>query len=226
MSDQAETSTSDSITYFIPGMGASEIMFYKYRDLPIDSHFFNWIDPLKGESMKEYATRYVEMIDQSKKVNLVGVSFGGLLATEIAMQIKVNKLILISSMPSRSIQPFVMKLMRYVPIYKLIPPKKPPLNRKLLKYVFGIKKEADLDFFIQMISEFNFKYIKWAVSQLIEWEQDEPYPGAVHIVGDKDRLFRPGQYENEIVVSGGTHYMVVDMANKIKPILTKLILRD
>lgn len=214
---------NETITYFFPGMAASDVMFYKYRNLPFKCHFFNWIDPIKNERVKDYAARYIQMMDRSKKINLVGVSFGGILAVEIAGQIEVNKVVLISSMTSRKTYPFLMKLFKHVPLYRLIPPKMPPINKGIVRKIFGIERKEDLEFFIKMISRYNFKNLRWSIRELLHWEYKEEMQGLIHIIGDQDRLFKPANTTNEIIIPGGTHYMVVDRAEDVKNVLIEVL---
>lgn len=86
--------------YFISGLGADERSF-KYLDLPgVNMHFIQWEKPLKGEKLREYCRKLILQIDTSGDIFLVGLSFGGIVAQEIAKTIAVKKLIIISSIKS------------------------------------------------------------------------------------------------------------------------------
>ena len=209
MEEVIET-VNEPITYFFPGMGVSSKMYYHQSALPFEKVFFDWMKPLQGENLVSYASRYIEKIDLTKEVNLVGTSFGGVVAIELAKQIKTKKVVIISSMKNNEQLHFVLKIFRYIPLYKLMPAKKPPLNRKIISKMFGITTEKDLDFFINMVSEFDFKYIKWCVGQLIRWKNKEILPNVVSIIGDKDLLFQSNMNNADIVIKGGTHYMVIE----------------
>ncbi len=56
----------------------------------------DWIEPLKNESLKNYAQRISNKIT-SDNPTLIGLSFGGILAVEISKILKLQKVILISS---------------------------------------------------------------------------------------------------------------------------------
>ncbi|HNC31654.1 MAG TPA: alpha/beta hydrolase, partial [Cyclobacteriaceae bacterium] len=82
--------------YLIPGLGADRRVF-QYLNLAEHSiSHISWIEPLPNESIEQYAGRLTEQIKSPDPI-LVGVSFGGMIAVEIAKQIKTNKIILISS---------------------------------------------------------------------------------------------------------------------------------
>jgi len=82
--------------------------------------FNTWIKPLKNESLNSYAFRMTKFID-SKNPILVGVSLGGVLVQEISKIIKCEKIIIISSIKSRSELPVSMKMAKYTNIHKLLP---------------------------------------------------------------------------------------------------------
>lgn len=42
-----------------------------------------WIEPLPNETIEQYAKRLAQCIDTSQPYVIIGVSFGGLIATEI-----------------------------------------------------------------------------------------------------------------------------------------------
>jgi len=211
------------ITYFFPGMGVSDKMYYHQRTLPFKKVFFNWMDPLPKEDITAYAKRYIEKIDLTKDVNLVGTSFGGIVVVEIAKQIKTKKVVIISSMKNNKQFHLGLKIFKFIPLHKIMPTKRPPMNRKIISRIFGISSEKELDYFIDMVSEFDFKYIKWCVGQLIGWKNKELLPKIISIMGDKDLLFSARKDNADIVVKGGTHYMVIERYGIINEHLTRII---
>ncbi len=70
--------------------------------------------------MAEYAKRLLPQITEEKPI-LMGVSFGGMIAIEIAKHISVEKVIQISSAQSSAAIPSYFKLMAKLKIQKLIP---------------------------------------------------------------------------------------------------------
>src|SRR3989442_4959241 len=83
--------------YLIPGMGANFKMFDQLKALDYDCIVLNWIAPRPAESMADYAERLADQIDTTTPFSLIGVSFGGMIAVELAHIIKPQKVILISS---------------------------------------------------------------------------------------------------------------------------------
>ena len=75
--------------YFMPGLAASSSIFEKIK-LPEDVfeiHLLDWIIPEKTESLKQYAERMSKFVKHDKAV-LIGVSFGGILAFEMALRLQ------------------------------------------------------------------------------------------------------------------------------------------
>ena len=87
--------------YFISGLGADKRAF-SLLDLSFcEAVFVEWIDPLKNESLKDYAMRLRQQIPDYHPT-IVGVSFGGMLATEMAKTDEEIKAIIIASNKSAS----------------------------------------------------------------------------------------------------------------------------
>jgi thioesterase domain-containing protein len=82
--------------YIFSGLGADERVFQRLSFYGFRTTFVKWIVPLKKEKIEDYATR---ILDQITTVNptLIGLSFGGLIAVEVAKQIETDKVILIAS---------------------------------------------------------------------------------------------------------------------------------
>ncbi|HQV56104.1 MAG TPA: alpha/beta hydrolase, partial [Chitinophagaceae bacterium] len=82
--------------YFISGLGADKRAF-SFLDLSFcEPIFIDWIKPVDNESLYQYAMRLKEQINEPSPI-IVGVSFGGMLATEIAKSDASAKVIIISS---------------------------------------------------------------------------------------------------------------------------------
>ncbi|MBI5858459.1 MAG: hypothetical protein HZB42_12515 [Sphingobacteriales bacterium] len=106
--------------YFISGLGADKRAF-SLLDLSFcNPVFIEWIKPLKNESLRQYAIRLKEQITDPEPV-IVGVSFGGMLATEIAKTGSTRKTIIISSNKTKMEFPKILLTGKYLPLYKWLP---------------------------------------------------------------------------------------------------------
>src|SRR5688572_14688140 len=107
--------------YFISGLGADERAF-SFLDLNFcEPVFVKWIRPLEDETVPAYAARLKAQIPDDFPT-IVGLSFGGMVAVEIAKAFPYKKLVLLSSAKTQREIPFYLKSMRWLPLHKLATP--------------------------------------------------------------------------------------------------------
>ena len=85
---------------FIPGLGVDSRIFEKVLSSLPDSVAVDWIEPLPGERLEEYARRLAQTVTPSLGCIVVGFSFGGTLAPYIAKEIQAERCILLSTVKS------------------------------------------------------------------------------------------------------------------------------
>jgi hypothetical protein len=70
--------------YLIAGHG-SDIRIFSKINFPenVDTVHLHFIDPIKNETMHDYAIRISKKIDTTQQFSIMGVSLGGMLATEM-----------------------------------------------------------------------------------------------------------------------------------------------
>lgn len=86
--------------YVFSGLGADERVFKNLSFGEAEVEHIHWIPPLTTETLAQYAQRIAQRITTPHPV-LVGLSFGGMVAVEIAKILPVEKVILISSAKTR-----------------------------------------------------------------------------------------------------------------------------
>lgn len=204
------------ILYLIGGLGADERVF-KDLKLNCETKSIKWIEPLRNESLSSYATRLVSHINQNEKFGILGVSFGGIVAIELAKICKPEKLILVSSIETDDQLP--LKYLDYLKIglLNLIDALiKPP--RFVLGYLFGAKNKK---LRYQIINDTNPKFIKWALLQIVLWKNQSNQFKPFRIHGSNDKLFPlKGQ---AIQIENGGHFMIVDKAAEISEIINEYL---
>ncbi len=196
--------------YFMPGLAASELIFENIK-LPQDQfevHLMHWIIPEKKESLENYCARLLDQITHHNPV-LVGVSFGGIVVQEISKQIAVEKLIIISSVKSSKEFPRRMRFSKTTGMHKILPTGLVVSLESLLKYSFGIAPKR-LELYQKYLSMNDKRYLDWALDTIVNWQQEEPLDGIIHIHGDKDPVFPIKYINNCTVVDNGTHIMIIN----------------
>ena len=106
--------------YLISGLGADERVFQNLDFGRLKPTFIKWIEPIKNETNEEYALRLSEQFDTNKPI-ILGVSFGGMIAIEIAKQIDYQQVILISSAKTKAEIPIIYRILGRLKLHKLVP---------------------------------------------------------------------------------------------------------
>ncbi|KAA3622006.1 MAG: alpha/beta hydrolase [Flavobacterium sp.] len=202
--------------YFVPGMAAGKEIF-KNIHLPEDRyvlHILEWLIPERNESISNYARRMAARITE-KDVVLAGVSFGGVVAQEMAAFVNPRKLIIISSVKSRAELPRRLKIARRTAAYKLMPTRLMLSADDLTKFAIGPRSKKRLKLYQEFLHVRDKRYLDWAIKNMVCWQQKEPIRKIIHIHGDKDIIFPIKNINDCIVLEGGTHIMLLDKGRQV-----------
>ena len=210
--------------YLMPGMSANSLIFEKIK-FPenFKLHKLDWINPDIDESIENYAKRLSEKIVHKNPV-LIGVSFGGILVQEISKIVKVDKLIIISSIKCNKEMPSHMKFGKITKSYKLLPVKWINDFESLISFVLGPKIKKRVDLYRKYLSIRDENYLSWSLREMIEWKQSKPLKNIIHIHGTKDLIFPTLYIKNFIEVPRGDHAMILKRAEWINQNLPKMIM--
>jgi len=211
--------------YLIPGLGADSRLF-KNILLPAGHEvvLVDWLIPSETDTLISYSQKLASQYNISNNSVVIGVSLGGMISVEIAKQIKLNKVILISSIKTSSEAPWYFKFFRGLPVYKAIPGKLMTHLGFLVKPMFGQMDPDDLALFKSMLQNSSPIFLKWAMRAALYWKNDVEISNLYHIIGDKDLVF---PYQNikkpTAVIKGGTHIMLFDKAAEINVLLADIL---
>ncbi|MFN8336671.1 MAG: alpha/beta hydrolase [Cyclobacteriaceae bacterium] len=206
--------------YLIPGLGADRRVF-QYLNLSEHSiSHISWIEPLPNESIEQYAGRLTEQIKSPDPI-LIGVSFGGMIAVEIAKQIKANKIILISSARTQHEIPLHFKLLGRTGIQNILPASWWKRPNRLLYYFFGIQTVQERALLSEILRDTDLRFLKWALHQIVHWKNELTPENGILIHGSADRLFPNSQAD--ITIPGGGHFMIVNRAAEISAQLKQIL---
>ena len=207
--------------YLMPGMAASPKIFEHLQFPPhYNVHLLDWITPEKNESLAHYASRIAEEITTPYPI-LLGVSFGGIIMQEVAKQLpNYEKIVVISSVKTQHELPKKMLLARYTSLHKLLPTSAISNLEFWKRFSFSEVISKRLALYEKYIGMRSPAYLDWSIDKIVNWQQEAPLPRTLHIHGDKDPVF-PIQYiKNAVVVTNGTHIMII---NRYKWFNEKLI---
>jgi len=211
--------------YLMPGLAASPKIFeyLKLSEEQFEMHYLEWIIPELNESISDYAMRMTKII-KHENIVLLGVSFGGIIVQEMSKHINLRKLIVVSSVKTKYELPKRMKFIKITRAYKLLPAKLLSNIDVLIKYAFGEMAIKRIELYKKYLAVNDINYMKWAIKNMICWEQNEILPETIHIHGDKDAVFPISHIQNCIIVKDGTHIMILNKFRWFNENLPSLIL--
>ena len=213
--------------YFVPGLAASKEIFKNIR-LPEDQfeiHILEWLIPEKGQSLSSYAQRMAERVEHPNPV-ILGVSFGGVVAQEMCAFLNPRKLIIVSSVKTRSELPKRLKAVRKTGIYKLVPTGWALSVKDLTKLAIGPRSRKRLKLYQEYLWMRDKVYLDWAIKQMVCWERETPLMDITHIHGDADIVFPIKNIEATHILPQGTHIMILNKGSKVSKLLQNILKSD
>lgn len=208
--------------YILSGLGADERVF-RHLDLQDwEVTFITWIPPYKHETITAYALRISEQVKHQHSV-LIGLSFGGIVATELAKHIAVEKLILISSMKTKAEIPALYRMAGKLYLQRMIPYHFLKKDHLLNRWLFGVIKKNDRELFERILADTDIDFLKWAVDVIVTWKNTQLHPQIYHIHGTRDKLLPYKNTHNAIAIANGGHLMVLDKARQVSDALKQII---
>lgn len=209
--------------YCISGLGADEGAFSR---LKIEGHqliYLPWLLPQKRESIRDYAQRMGEGIKEDNPI-IMGLSFGGMMAIEIAKLLPVAKIILISSIKTTDELPRWMKRIAWLNLNKIFPMRSRKILEPFQNRFLGITNNSE-----EIIMVRNYRknapiiYTSWAINEVVNWRNDFLHPTIFHIHGDNDKMFPIKKLSPNYIVKGGGHFMIMNKAAEVSAYVNSIL---
>jgi pimeloyl-ACP methyl ester carboxylesterase len=208
--------------YFIAGLGADRRAF-TFLDLSFcEPVFIDWITPLPNETLAAYAQRLFTTSIHNEEAIIVGLSFGGMLATEMAKQYPSTKVIIISSAKTYKEIPGYLRMWKNFPVYNYLPSGKMKSSGRLILKILGAKGAEQRELQHEIIQSSNPDFTKWAMHAIVTWDNVVVPPNVIHIHGNADRLLPYKYVKSHHTIPNGEHVMVMDKAAEVSALLKKL----
>lgn len=204
--------------YFFSGLGADSSAFGNL-DLPgYRRVHISWIPPLPDESLAHYAGRIKSQITEEDPY-IIGLSFGGIVAVEVARQMTVHKMALISSARTRDnidrMQSFFMKL----GLYRIIPGSLLKHTNFLTHSYFGAHTEKDKKALLKLLQGTDISFFRWGLKSVADWDNREITARTIQIHGTADKVIAYRLSHPDYSINGGGHLMVFNKADTISHII-------
>jgi pimeloyl-ACP methyl ester carboxylesterase len=222
--------------YCISGLGADYRLFGRLNLPGVDLHDLPWLPPEKGEAIAQYAGRMKAGIRHDNPI-LLGVSFGGMMAIEIAKLYPSATVILISSIRNHRQRPRWMTLCGRLGLEVIIPRRNKPRRTSrshslrnwispLENYLQGLETSEDHALYRDFRSHADRPFIRWAVGAILRWDNEWTPDSIYHLHGGRDRIFPllPGDVTH--ILPEGGHFMVYNHADWVSRELAVILGRN
>jgi pimeloyl-ACP methyl ester carboxylesterase len=208
--------------FFLSGLGADKRVF-ELLDLSFcEPVFIDWIPPQQNETLQHYALRIKKEFIPENAI-IIGLSFGGMLATEIAKQDSSVKAILISSTKTIYELPAYYRSGKFLRLHYWVPGEVQRMFMLKMKWLFGINALSTTKIYKDIISDCNPDFNKWAVDAILNWNNVEVPKNIFHIHGTHDKVLPHKYVKCNCTVPKGEHLMILEQANIISDILRNII---
>lgn len=209
------------VVYLIPGMASSSKIFKNLNwGKTFSFIYLDWIEPLPNESIEAYALRISRNISHPSPI-LLGVSFGGIIAQEIAQHINTEKVIILSSAKSHKEFSLKIHLIRYFHLHKLLS----CVFLFLIEHqnlIFINKIRRRFKIYQKYLGLHSKQYLQWSLKTISHWKAKENIQ-VIHIQGDNDLIFPIKNDPNIWYVPNATHLMILFRYRWINENIPKII---
>jgi pimeloyl-ACP methyl ester carboxylesterase len=204
--------------YVFSGLGADERVFVNIDFAGLHPIFIKWITPQRKESIESYATKLLTQITSEKPV-LIGISFGGIMAIEVAKQIETEKVIIISSAKTKNEIPYYLRWAGQLGIHKLFPASLLKQSNIFSSWLFGTTSASEKQLLKEILKDTDVIFLKWAIDCIVHWKNTTLLKNLKHIHGTSDRILPHSFVTCNYSINNGGHFMILNKAEEV----TKLI---
>ncbi len=208
--------------YFISGLGADRSVFQGLDLSFCEPVFLDWIKPLNNESLKDYALRMAASI-REPDATIVGLSLGGMMATEIVKAHPLMKAIIVSSNRTSKEFPFYSRfLIRYLPLYKLTSKRLLLIIFPIVAWFLGARTREQKKTLKGVMQRSNIPFVKWCIWTMARWKHEDVQQNVIHIHGTADKLLPYRYVRPDYTIDKGEHLMIRNRPEELSALLKKL----
>ncbi len=193
------------------------------RLLPLipNALIIDWIKPLPFESITSYASRLGSTINPIEPEVVCGVSFGGIVARELAPYLNAKSCVLISSIASPQQLPPWFRLCRIMKPRATMPILQ---TMGMLATLWPISLRSVATWRLAKLYGSSGDWYRWGATAVLNWKpsRDVERIPLTHIHGDRDRTFPLRYTKADIVIHGGGHVLTLTHSHQIAATLRRL----
>ena len=228
---------------FLPGIGADHRLFKHQTETFPNSYAADWIDPLPGETLEQYAVRFAEMIrtELEKRptapVVVCGLSLGGMVAPYVARELGAAGCILLCSVRGPKEFPRLgypdWLLMRLCPPLRLVRVRMLQLGARVLLFFPGLLRKFVSPKVVRQFAEMPPHRFAGLARMMFDWAFRRRLPEEnaektfdkliLHIHGTNDWLLPIRRTCPDIRIEGGGHLLALTHPNEINAIIEHFV---
>ena len=211
--------------YCISGLGADHRIFARLNVAGVGFRPLGWLTPARDERIGSYATRMCEHVSGDRPV-LMGVSFGGMMAIEMARNIPGATVVIVSSVATRSQLPWWMSLGGDLHIDRLSPAgpiKRGPFLSRMEDHMLGVESAEEALLCREFRDRVDPGYLNWAIGVILRWRNEWMPASFYHIHGGRDHIFPLRRVRPTHVIKDGGHLMIYNRAGQISGLLGAIL---
>ncbi len=207
----------------IPGLGADQRVFSRIGELPAEKLPLDWLPVVRDESFPSYCQRLIDQYGISSSDHLAGLSFGGLVAQQIAAMNGNAAVILISSFRDSRDLKWLFRGGLKSGAYRLVKHFRFKATDSWAAAYLNSGNKESKPLLQDMLQKTDPNLFSWSLHQIAKFKQ-VPDPGfKIHsLIGNRDRIVKMWDHEHQVVIDGGSHFMVYDQAEAITKALNSL----
>ncbi len=205
--------------YFISGMGADETIFRNIHIPGCRLIYVPWVKHELNDDMVSYAMKMAAQIPEENPI-LLGLSFGGMLISEMTNHIKVKKAFLVSSSKNESELPALVVMNKWFISLNIVPGFLYTHTNDVMFYYLGAHSEEEKSLIRAMMGRADGAFMGWIAKAMAGWKNQNVNPVITHIHGTADHLISPRNVKPNYWIKDGSHIMLYNKAEEISGIIT------
>jgi len=206
----------------ISGLGADGRAFQKLYIPGVSFKYVPWPYFDKHDELACYAQKVAALIPQGPDDHILGLSLGGMLASEIAIMRPDQKVIIVSSAKTPGELPEVHGLLKFMGRHKLVLPELGFLVAGKMNEILGAQTKEEAHVLKAMLNDADGHFVRSATKAILEWQQRMPPPASiVHIHGTADKVIPPEKVHPTHWVEGGQHMMIYSRAQEVSELIAQ-----
>ena len=205
--------------YLIPGQG-SDYRLYNNLTIPYDTVHVQYFTPSEVDSMESFAHQLAKQIDTTSPYGIIGVSLGGMLASEMKEFLNPEFVIVVSSAKCREELPARYRFMEKVPVNQIFSSEFYKNGALLAQPLVEPDRKLEEETFKSMLKDKDPDFLKRTAGIIINWNRKEAPEGIYHIHGNNDNTIPLRNVQADVVIEDGSHMMMLTKGDTLSKIIS------